>query len=53
MSRWGYVSVVKELINVGVDINVVYKDEMLLISVCWINRLCVVKELIKVGVDVV
>lgn len=48
----GYLSVVKELIKVRVNINVCYRYKILLISVCEINSVCLVKELIKVGVNV-
>lgn len=42
----------KELINVGVDINLEDGFEILLIILCKEGYLNIVKELIKVGVDI-
>lgn len=49
----GYVSIVKELIKVKVNVNVLYKGEvMFLIVVCYGGYIDVVMMLILVGVDV-
>lgn len=48
----GYLSVVKELIECNVKVNMKYGEEMLLMNVCYMGYLNIFEELIIVGVDV-
>lgn len=49
---YGYFSIVKMLLNVGVFVNLKFYYWILIVVVSYRGYLCIVEELIKVGVDV-